>query len=513
LTRRNAAGLVVLAWVLSLGWLAWREYAGGRPLGAASLPWLVPPGSSFMAVMMGGGQVGVASVVVDTGETGLRVAEQMRLDPVPRIGAPSRQLTKIEAHLTRDFHLRTWDASITERLTRWYSSAAVDGDSLLTIAFGDGPLTDTVRLRLDGPVTTSGAIGLRLAARKSIQLGDTLQLRILDPADLSIRLHLLRVAGESTFVVADSVGVDSVRQRWIPVRYDTVRTWRLDENDGGLPIQRWIDPNGLPVRVATPLGVTLQRSAYELLAINYRIDRAAAPKDDRPDSIPARVAGRPVPVRDTATRTVLRLSGDGTGPVPLPPTLRGPGQSRIADTVTVIAGAADSVPPPAREVAAALAAEPLVPARSPAIRAQASAILAGEPDPARASALLIQWIAREIRDTIGDDVRLVSPVTTLATRRGDRWAKVLLFVSLARAAEFPARPVSGMLRTRQGYAYHSWAEIRTPSGWLAVDPGLGESRADAGRLRLAADRLGREADMVWRAGALRPLSLEMTDAR
>lgn len=513
MTRRNAAGLLVLAWVLSLGWLAWREYAGGPPLGAASLPWLVPPGSSFMAVMMGGGQVGVASIVVDTGESGLRVAEQMRLDPIPRIGAPSRQLIKIEAHLTRDFRLRSWDASITERLTRWYSSATVDGDSLLTIAFGAGPLTDTVTLRLDGPVTTSGAMGLRLAARKSIHLGDTLQFRILDPADLSIQFHLLRVAGESTFVVADSVGVDSVRQRWIPVRYDTVQAWRLDEYDGGLPIQRWIDPDGLPIRVATPLGVTLQRSAYELLAINYRIDRAAAPKDDRPDSIPGRVAARLAPGRDTMTRTLLRLSGDGPGPVPLPPVLRGPGQSRIADTVTVTAGAADTTPPPALEVAAALAAEPLVPARNPAIQAQASAILAGEHDPVRASALLVRWIAHSIRDTIGDDVRLVSPVTTLATRRGDRWARVLLFVTLARAADFPARPVSGLLRTPQGYAYHSWAEIRAPAGWLAVDPGLGEPRADAGRLRLTTDRLGREADMVWRVGALRPLSLELTDAR
>jgi hypothetical protein len=37
--------------------------------------------------------------------------------------------------------------------------------------------------------------------------------------------------------------------------------------------------------------------------------------------------------------------------------------------------------------------------------------------------------------------------------------------------------------------------------------------ADAGRLRLVADRLGREADLVWRVGALRPRSLHPADAR
>ena len=513
MTRRNAAGLVVLAWVLSLGWLAWREYGAGRPLAAASLPWLVPPGSSFMAVMMGGGQVGVASVVVDTGEAGLRVAEQLRIDPVPHIGAPSRQLTKIEARLTRDFRLRSWNASVTERLTVWNSSASVDGDSLLTIASGIGALTDTIELRLEGPVTTSGAIGLRLAARKSVQLGDTLQLRIIDPTDLSIRFHLFRVAAESTFVVPDSVAADTVRQRWYAVHWDTVRTWRLDENDGGLPIQRWIDPDGFPVRVATPLGVTLQRSAYELLAINYRIDRAAAAKEGGPDGIPARLAGPPGPRRDSTTRTLLQLSGAWNGPVPLPPVLRGPGQLRTADTVSVAAGILDTMPASLRELAAAQAAEPLMPAHDPGMLRQAVAILGTERDPARASSLLVQWIAREIKTGPDDDVRLVPPATTLATRSGDRWARVLLFVTLARAAAIPARPVSGFLLTPQGFAFHAWAEVHTPSGWLAVDPALGKPVADAGRLRLVADRLGRETDLVWRIGALRPHPLDATDAR
>jgi len=512
-TRRDAAGLAVLAWVLSLGWLAWREYGGGRPLAAASLPWLVPPGSSFMAVMMGGGQVGVSSVVVDTGESGLRVAEQLRIDPVPHVGAPSRQLIKIEARLTRDFRLRSWDASVTERLTLWNSTASVDGDSLLLIASGVGGLTDTVRIHLSGPVTTSGAIGLRLAARKSVQLGDTLQMQILDPTDFSIRLHLLRVAAESTFIVADSVAGDSVHHRWVPVHWDTVQTWRLDESDGGLPVQRWIDPNGLPVRIATPLGATQQRGAYEILAINYRVDRAAAPVETGPDSILARLPGPPGPRRDSATRTLLRLSGQGAGPVPLPPTLRGPGQSRSADTLAVTAGVLDTTPISTRDLAAALAEEPLVPAHDPVMLRQAVAIVGDERDPGRASALLVQWIARQIRAGADDDVRLVPPATTLAHRTGDRSARVLLFVTLARAARIPARPVSGLLLTPRGFAFHAWAEVRTASGWLAVDPGLGQPVADAGRLRLVADRLGREADLVWRAGALRPISLDRTDTR
>jgi hypothetical protein len=46
-----------------------------------------------------------------------------------------------------------------------------------------------------------------------------------------------------------------------------------------------------------------------------------------------------------------------------------------------------------------------------------------------------------------------------------------------------------------------------------VDPALGQPVAGASRLRLVADRLGREADLVWRVGALRPLSLDAMDAR
>jgi transglutaminase-like putative cysteine protease len=202
-----------------------------------------------------------------------------------------------------------------------------------------------------------------------------------------------------------------------------------------------------------------------------------------------------------------------TGPVPLPPTLRGPGQSRSADTLAVTAGVLDTTPISTRDLAAALAEEPFIPAHDPAMLRQAVAIVGDERDPARASGLLVQWIAREIHTGEDDDVRLVPPSTTLAHRTGDRSARVLLFVTLARAARIPARPVSGLLLTPRGFAFHAWAEVRTASGWLAVDPGLGQPVADAGRLRLVADRLGREADLVWRAGALRPISLDRTDTR
>jgi transglutaminase-like putative cysteine protease len=72
--------------------------------------------------------------------------------------------------------------------------------------------------------------------------------------------------------------------------------------------------------------------------------------------------------------------------------------------------------------------------------------------------------------------------------------------------------VSGLLAVPGGFRYHDWAEIYA-SGWIAVDPALGQPVADPGRIRLATGRLGRESDLVWRAGGLRPQPLRAADSK
>jgi transglutaminase-like putative cysteine protease len=133
-------------------------------------------------------------------------------------------------------------------------------------------------------------------------------------------------------------------------------------------------------------------------------------------------------------------------------------------------------------------------------------------DPASAAARLVAWIAQNIRPEPGDGVTLTDPRRTLRLKKGDARARLLLFLAMARSANLPARSVSGLLAVPGGFRYHDWAEIYA-SGWIAVDPALGQPVADPGRIRLATGRLGRESDLVWRAGGLRPQPLRAADSK
>ncbi|HTO74285.1 MAG TPA: transglutaminase-like domain-containing protein [Gemmatimonadales bacterium] len=502
--KRGIIGrLVLLAWLGALGWLAWRQLSSGQPQPRAGLPWLVPPGASFLAATIADSQMGIASFIVDTGEAGLRVDELLRLDPVPGYGAPSRQLMKISSRLTRDFRLRSWSATVTERLSVTTTEGTISGDTLITvIRTSNNGEADTLRRRMEGPVLTPGAIGLRLAARQEVHIGDTLQVRVFDHVDLSTRLRLETVAAESTFIVPDSAVGDSAADRWVIARYDTVQAWRLDAVEDGLPIRRWIDPNGLPVRVWNPLGVTLQRGVYEILAINYRIERGIRPRPASFAPVPARldtIAGtRPT---DGSRSFRLVLWGGGAFPaLPLPALTDGP-QQLFGDTV-VTGGGARPLARRGRDTVEAMSDELLVPLKDSAITAAARGAAAGESDRA-AAARLVAWVAKNIKLVPGDGVTLRDPRHTLQRREGDGHARLLLFLAMARSVGIPARSVSGLLAVGDGYRYHDWAEVYA-SGWIAVDPAFGQSQADPGRIRLVTGRLARESDQVWRLGALRP---------
>jgi hypothetical protein len=505
--------LVLLVWLGALAWLGWRQLTADRPQPRSGLPWLVPPGASFLAATVGDSQMGIASVIVDTGEAGLRLDELIRLDPVPGYGAPSRQLVKTSSRLTRDFRLRSWTASVTERLTVTNTVGTIDGDTLLTvITTSNNGQVDTLRRRMTGPVLTPGAIGLRLAARKEVALGDTLQARVFDHSDMSIRLRLETVAAESTFVVPDSAVGDSVHDRWVIARYDTVHAWRLDAVEDGLPIRRWIDPNGMPVRVWNPLGVTLQRGVYEVLAINYRIERGLRPPPAGVARPPSRLDTLPVSrLSEFPGGFELKLWGGSPFPVlPLPALSDGP-QQQFGDTV-LTAGGARALARRGRDTVEALGEELLIPTGDSAVVAANRQAVGGEVDPAKAAARMVTWIGQRIHREAGDGVTLTDPRMTLRLGRGDARARLLLFVAMARSAGIPARLVSGLLAVPGGFRYHDWAEIYA-SGWIAVDPGLGQGLADPARIRLVTGRLGRESDQVWRLGGLRPQPIRTGELR
>jgi transglutaminase-like putative cysteine protease len=318
------------------------------------------------------------------------------------------------------------------------------------------------------------------------------------------------IAAETTLVVPDSAAFDSTVMAWTPARFDTIRAFKIEQRASGLSTAAWIDAQGRVVRATGPVGLTLERSAYEIAYQNFhRRDTArvaAASRAPGPEDIiavTAITAGVSLkPARPATGEFRVRLAG-----VELDGLQLAGGRQRLAgDTLTVRqAGAADmkaAYELPARNPALApwLEPEPLIESADPRIRTQARAILGEERDPQRAAAAIMRWVSKNVRkeQTVG----LPSAVRVFELERGDCNEITALYVALARAGGLPARPAAGLVRLGDHFYYHAWPEVYLGS-WVPVDPTLDQLPADPTHLRFVAGGLARQVALMRFIGRLK----------
>ncbi len=519
MTRRHWATGILAAWALSLGWLAKREFfrSTGARLAEAALA--VPPGAMFYRLDVGGQQVGFASATLDTLPDSIRVEEVLVLD-VPALGRLRRTTARSVAILTRALRLVHLQGTFDGDLGPFAAHAEVRGDTLLRVAILAGTDSQITRIRLTGPITLPTLLPLRLAFGGELRPGREYTAREFDPHLLAERDVTVRVAAESTLVVADSADLDSTTMAWVPVHFDTVRAFRIDQVANGALLRTWIDPQGRLVRAATPVGFTIERSAFEIAYENFRhrdtvrVARASAdPAAGEIVAASAIAAGQRL--EDTRpARLRLRLSvgegGPGGGGDVADLELSGGRQRLLGDTLEVTREepggrarrAAYRLPAQDPGLAQWLAPEPLIQSRDPRIAAQARQILEGGRvrDPGAAAERLTHWVHANLRReaTVG----VPAAVQVLAARRGDCNEHTALFVALARAAGLPARAVAGLLSVNGRFYYHAWPEVYL-GDWVAVDPTFDQFPADAAHLRLTIGGLARPVELVRLVGRLK----------
>src|SRR2546425_1862706 len=93
---------------------------------------------------------------------------------------------------------------------------------------------------------------------------------------------------------------------WVPVHLDTLRAFRIDQESGGVTVSVWIDAQGHAVRATSPVGFTLQRSAFEIAYENFR----------RRDTVRLARASATSGVGDIIAATALTASIRPRPPVP-----------------------------------------------------------------------------------------------------------------------------------------------------------------------------------------------------
>lgn len=507
MTRRRWAGAILAVWGLALGWLVRREVFRPTDIRLAEAAFTVAPEAAYYRVEVEGRQVGFASSTIDTLPDSLRVSDLLVLD-VPVLGRMQRTAARSVAMLSRTLRLGSLVVRVDSDAGRYWARGHVVSDSVLRLVIVSATDSHVTRLPVREALVLPSLLPLRLSLAGQLRRGQAHDVRVLDPVVLTTRRTVVSVGTESLFVVPDSAEYDSTAMAWVPAHFDSLRALRLDQTAGGVRVTAWADRAGRLARSASPAGLALERSAFEIAYENFRrrdvalaVRGSVAPPAGAIVAATALRAGVTEPPEPRSAFRVRLLGVDLTGLE-----LGGGRQVLAGDTLIVRQETPDlqgpTLPLALRDslLTAALRAEPLIESDDPRIQAQARQLVGRERDARRVAEQLVHWVHRRLRRTAPTGPP--SAVEALERRIGDANEATVLYVALARAAGLPARAVAGLVYVNDRFYYHAWPEVYLRD-WVGVDPLFDRFPADAARLRLAVDALARHLDLLRVTASLR----------
>lgn len=499
--RRGIAAALLVVWLGALALLAKRELL--RPAGErlAEAVLTLPPGAAYFSVELDGTQIGYASTTIDTLADTLRVLEVVVLE-MPVLGDLQRTEARTEIELSRTLQLRHFAAALRAEGARFEAEGRVSGDTLLDLELiGDGT-RERRQIPLTEPIVLPQLVPMRVAFGGTLEVGRVFTVRVFDPTTLAGRDVAIEVAAESTLIVPQDTSVfDSTAGRWVPVVFDTVRSWRLRDASGRMPFDTWIDDDGQLLAARSAAGFRLVRSAYEVVYENFRMRDTMAVRPPGPDLVRQTAIASNVTLQaDTARRLAVRLTGQPLGGLDLD----GGRQRLLGDTVIVtreLEGlrAPYRLPDAGAEFKRFQEPEPLIQSDDPVLQAQARQIIENTRRPERAAQRLTEWVYQNLRKEV--TVGVPSAADVYARRAGDCNEHTVLFTALARAVGLPTRTAAGLVYLDGTFYYHAWPEVWLGE-WVAVDPTFGQYPADAAHIRLIVGGLARQLELVRLVGRL-----------
>ena len=506
----------MVAWLAGVGLLVRREYFKTSTLKFEEATARIGPGASYYTVTMGGGPIGYVSSTIDTLPDTILVQSNTVLD-IQALGTVQQTGITTVIKLSRTLHLRTFEAELVSGATRYRATGEVEGDTAMNVVIEAGGAPQRQRIHLRRPLVLPELVNLRLAVGGALKTGQTFTMRTFDPMLMEEHEVAMQVLAESTMVFPDSAAFDRAAQRYVAARFDTVRAYKVSQTFGGVTTEQWIDAQGNIVRANSPLGFTIERTAFEIAVQNWRHDRekgATSAAGAGSDVIGATAIAANVRLQPEELRVLrVRIGNVGLGGFDL----SGGRQRLEGDTLVVtresgMGRQATGTPPSlyaARlpltsdgdtAVARALQSEPLVQSDDPRVQAQARLIAGRERQAGRVAELLTTWVYDNLEKKI--TISVPSALQVLDTRSGDCNEHTVLYVALARALGLPARTAAGVVYLRGRFYYHAWPEVWLGE-WVAVDPTFGQFPADASHLRFVVGGLARQVELVRLIGQLR----------
>ena len=502
--RQLAATAVVGVWVAVLGVHVRREYFGPPELALIAGARALAPGTNYFVIRMNGSAIGVASARLDTTAEGFLFEDNTTLS-VPAMGRSHAARTLTRIRMSEALRMQSFQFELASEIGNFAVTGTTAGDSTMNLVIAAGGDVQRTSVALDPDVLLDAAASMRLAAAGELQVGREFSMTVFDPSSLSDRRVTMRVTATDTLELPDSAAYDAATATWAVSSTDTIPVWRLEQEFGGVVIGTWVDEDGATVRAESPVGFTIERTAYELARQEFA----------RSSSDPQLAAGYGTIIESTAIASSTELVPSDNGnrlAVQLRNVdltgfdLEGGRQQLRGDTLIVTRETAEQFTasyalPYAGdgEPAAELGGSALIQVDDPRIRERARAIVGSTTDPAEAARRLNEWVYENLRKEI--TVSVPSAVQVLEAGRGDCNEHTVLYVALARAIGLPTRTAVGLVQIQGQFYYHAWPEVWLDE-WVAVDPTLGQLPADATHLRFLIGGLARQVELIRLIGRL-----------
>jgi hypothetical protein len=502
--KRVIGGAILIGWLVVLGVHIHRQYFRPEAVMLAEGAGRLAPGTYFYVVRMNDAAIGIASSRLDTVPDGFLSEEVMTLD-VPAMDTLHQAVVRTQVRLSRALQLQSFRFDLDSEIGRYLVQGTATSDSMLDLSITTGGRTQHNSMAM-GAAVLPGAFPLRLAASGRMKVGREYSARLFDPSTLAGRDTHVRITARDPMIVPDSVAQDPGTGDWRAAKYDTVPAWQVEESYGGVSVTSWLDEDGRTVRATSPLGFTLERTAYELANQEWMRSRGQAALASgygtviESTAIASNVNLDSVRDRDTLAVRLQNVDLAGFD-------LAGGRQSLHGDTLVVRTEHVSNLSAGYRlpyddggEAAEALQATPLIQSTDPRIVAAARKAVGDTADPVVAARRLTDWVYHRLRKRITLSVPNATQV--LEGGEGDCNEHTVLYVALARAVGLPARTAVGLVYIRGRFYYHAWPEVWL-GRWVAVDPTLGQFPADASHLRFVIGGLARQVALIRLIGRLR----------
>ena len=503
--RRVISVAILLLWAGVIGWHIKREYFKPAAMVLAEGARSLAPGSYYYLVRMNGAAIGFARSRFDTLSTGFIFEDNIILD-VPALDTVHRAIAATRIELGPSLQLKKFSFDLTSEIGRFNVVGAMRADTFLDLELRAGGRVQKSSMRADRLLMLDAAVPLRLAAAGELEVGKSFSTRVFDPSTMSDRESQLTITARDTMIVPDSAKWDTGKQLFVVTRYDTIPVWRVEQSFGSLKVGNWIDEDGHLVKAESPLGFTLERTAFELADQEWK----------KSVSTRAYAAGYGAIIEQTAISSNVDVSNVNSA-AQLRVRLRGVelegfdltgGRQQLnGDTLTIIregpAALRASYTLPYRgggEPARELESTPLIQSDDPRIIATARRIVGNTTDPVEASRKINDWVYKTLRKDI--TLSVPSALQVLEAKQGDCNEHTVLYVALARAIGLPTRTAVGLVNVRGRFYYHAWPEVYYNNSWVAVDPTLGQYPADASHLRFLIGGLARQVELIRLIGRL-----------